>query len=321
MMMTTGQYYGLCALVTVGMQLFFFAIAYGCKFDLVTDFAGSTNFVLIALLTLFLGNSYGVREVTLTTLVCISRLYLGLFLLFRVCTRKKDARFDEVRSNFFIFLGFWVFQMFWAFLCTMPVIYLNARGASISPEKVPLTTLDWIGWAMATFGIAIQVVADIQKYFFRKNPDNRGMFCRVGLWSWSRHPNYYGEMLIWIGAFVVTIPAIPPLDGTVNPSADQVAAGVCTVLSPIFTVVILVFGSGMPTAEGSNLARYYKAGHGKEWEDYVRQTSPIILMPPCLYASLPGCVKLSCCCELPFLKYKEEILLDIVEENKDTAIA
>ncbi len=289
--------YGLCALVTVGMQLAFFAVAYGCKFDLVTDFAGSTNFVLLALLTLGLAGDYGARAVAITVLLVVSRLYLAFFLLFRVCTRKKDARFDEVRDNFFIFLGFWVFQMFWAFVCTMPVIYINMRGAA---ADTALGALDYLGWVVFAIGILLQIVADVQKFFFRRNPDNKGKFCNVGLWQWSRHPNYFGEMLVWIGAFVAVIPCLPAAD---TATAGELAAGILTALSPIFTIVLLVFGSGMPTAEGANLGRYYKAGRGDEWEAYAARTSPVILLPNCLYAALPGALKAACCCELPFLKY------------------
>ena len=124
-------YFGLCALVTVGMQLSFFAVANGCKFDLVTDFAGSTNFVLLAVLTLCLQGGYGVRAVIVTALLCVSRLYLAFFLLLRVCKRKKDARFDEVRGNCLAFFGFWVYQMFWVFLCSLPVIYVNAMEGQL----------------------------------------------------------------------------------------------------------------------------------------------------------------------------------------------
>ena len=84
-------YFALCALLTVAMQLAFFGVANGCKFDLVTDFAGSTNFVLLAVLTLLFQGAYGTRAVVLTALLCVSRLYLAFFLLLRVCKRKKDG--------------------------------------------------------------------------------------------------------------------------------------------------------------------------------------------------------------------------------------
>lgn len=286
------NYYSLCALLTVAMQLSFFAVATTFKFDLVTDFAGSSNFILLAVLTLILSGNGSTRALVLTVMVIISRAYLACFLLFRVCTRKSDARFDETRDDFCKFLGFWFFQMMWAFFVSMPVIYVNSR-ADVNP---PLGAFDYIGWILSFSGIVIQVVADMQKHGFRKDPANRGQFCRVGLWSYSRHPNYFGEILVWTGAFVCTLPVI-------KGNSDQIAAGMATVLSPIFTVLILVFLSGMPTSEGIYLERFYNNGQGEAWEEYAKVTAPIVLMPNSLYRALPDQVKLLCCCELPFLRY------------------
>lgn len=285
-------YYGLSALATVIMQLTFFAIAYGCKFDLVTDFAGSTNFMLLACLSLFLGGNYGTRQVVLTILLCLSRAWLAGFLLTRVCRRKKDARFDEVRGNFFKFLAFWIFQMFWAFTVSMPMVFANSRPAT----DEQLDALDYVGWVIYALALIVQVVADLQKYKFRADPANRGKFCTVGLWGWSRHPNYYGEIMMWWGAFIAVLPMVRQ-DG-------WSAAGVASITSPVFTMIILLFGSGLPTAEGENLRRYYKSGNGDAWEEYASKTSPLVLMPNCLYAALPTCMRRAFCCEFNFLRYK-----------------
>ena len=293
-------YYSLSALITVGLQLACWAIAATCKFDLITDFAGSTNFVVLSVLTVVLGNNFGTRGIAITVLVLVTRLYLAFFLLFRVCTRKKDARFDDVRENCVAFLIFWVFQMFWVFLCMLPVLYINSRGV-VDIHGEPVGGWDYVGWAVFAVGIVIQVFADYQKYFFRKDSDNKGKFCTVGLWGWSRHPNYFGEILIWWGAFICAIPTIPFAHGT----DGQIAAGVVTVLSPLFTMFILIAGSGIPQAEGKNLKRYYDAGRGDEWEAYVNQTPPVVLFPNCFYRALPGVIKGLCCCELGSYKYKK----------------
>jgi len=296
-------YYAMSALITIVLQLICWGIAATCKFDLITDFAGSMNFVLLSVLTLILGGNYGTRGIAITVLVLVTRLYLASFLLFRVCTRKKDARFDEVRDNCLKFLTFWVFQMFWVFLCMMPIMYLNSRGEL--GELLGLTPIggwDYVGWIFFAVGIIIQVVADYQKYFFRKNPDNKGKFCQVGIWNWSRHPNYFGEMLIWWGAFLCVIPTIPFTQG----STGEVAAGIISILSPLFTMLILIGGSGIPQAEGKNLKRYYEAGHGDAWEEYCVRTPPVILFPNCVYRVLPGIVKSIFCCELSSYKYRKE---------------
>lgn len=296
-------YYAISVLLTIVLQLICWAIAATCKFDLITDFAGSMNFVLLSVLTLILGSNYGTRGIAITVLVLVTRLYLALFLLFRVCTRKKDARFDKVRNNCVKFLVFWVFQMFWITTCCLPVVYLNSRGElGELLNLVPIGGWDYAGWITFAVGIIIQVVADYQKYQFRKNPARKELFCDYGMWHWSRHPNYFGEILIWWGAFFCVIPVIPFEKG--EPS--EVAAGIVTILSPLFTMLILIGGSGIPQAEGKNLKRYYDAGRGKEWEDYASQTAPLVLFPNFMYRALPPFIKRICCCELISYKYKNK---------------
>eukprot|EP01051_Picozoa_sp_SAG22_P016539 SAG22_NODE_2353_length_2674_cov_1.846990_2_plen_253_part_01 len=243
------HYFVLGAIVTVAFQLACFAVAWRLRVDTLTDLAGSANFVLLALLALFLGGRLTLRPVVLTSLLCASRLELASFLLYRVCKRKRDARFDEMRESFGAFLGFWVFQMFWAFVVTMPVMFVNSDAASAPPTV--LEPADIVGWALFGVGFAVQVVADLTKYKFRADPANRGKFCAVGVWRWSRHPNYFGEMLLVWGLFVGSLPVIT--------RAENTAAGWLTVLSPLFTMLILLFVSGLPTAEGAALARFYTA--------------------------------------------------------------
>jgi steroid 5-alpha reductase family enzyme len=288
--------YGLTAIITVFMQLFFFAIAYGCKFDLVTDLAGSSNFVLLVVLTLLLGpgGAGRARPLTLTALVTVTRAQLALFLLYRVCRRSKDARFDETRESFFRFLVFWIFQMFWAWLNTLPVIFVNSLPEDQQP---PIGLLDGIGWATFALGFLTQVVADMQKYAFRADPANRGKFCSTGFWAVSRHPNYFGEIAMWWGIWISALSAIQESD---SPGAAWV-----TLLGPLWTMFILLFLSGLPFAEGSSLARYYQdSEEGKRWDEYRERTSPVVPLPPALYARLPPFVKRGFFCEFKFLEYR-----------------
>ena len=133
----------------------------------------------------------------LTSLVCVTRLELGAYLLYRVLKRGKDARFDELRNNCLKFFGFWVFQMLWAFLVSTPLIYVNA--SDVDP---PLGPADYVGWAMVAVGFLFQVAADMQKNSFRSDPANAKKVCRVGVWYYSRHPNFAGEILLWWGVFL-----------------------------------------------------------------------------------------------------------------------
>jgi steroid 5-alpha reductase family enzyme len=188
----------LTGLVTIGLQLVCFFIAYLLQFDKITDFAGSANFVLLALLTFFAGGSgwaqggsaLSARAAILTGLVCLTRVELAAYLLYRVLARGKDERFDAIRLNFLPFLAFWVFQMLWVWGVTLPVIFVNTEVS-----RAPLGAADAVGIAMWALGFALQVLADVQKNAFRSDEANRGKWCDVGLWKWSRHPNYFGEIL------------------------------------------------------------------------------------------------------------------------------
>ena len=188
----------LTGLVTVALQLVCFFIAYLLQFDKITDFAGSGNFVLLALLTFFVGGSgwaaggaaLNARAAILTALVVVTRVELALYLLYRVLMRGKDERFDAIRLNFVPFLVFWIFQMVWVWGVCLPVIFVNTEVS-----RAPLGAADGVGIAMWAIGFVVQIVADVEKNTFRSNPANSGKCCDIGLWKWSRHPNYFGEIL------------------------------------------------------------------------------------------------------------------------------
>ena len=189
MVWTVGLIFALCLGVTVAMQCSFFAIAFLCAFDKVTDLAGSTNFIVLGVLTLFLHEQgfaledITTRQLVLTSLVCITRAELAAYLLYRVLKRGRDSRFDEIRSRCLSFFGFWVYQMLWVYLVSAPLIYVNA-----SAEDPPLGPCDYIGWAMIVVGFVLEVAADVQKNAFRSDPANAKSVCTVGVWRYSRHP-------------------------------------------------------------------------------------------------------------------------------------
>lgn len=105
-------YLAITFLVTVAYQLFFFAIAFSFKFDKLTDFAGGTNFVVLAIITLaFSGDRDHARQIVCSIFIMLWGIRLSGFLLFRILKTGKDDRFDDKRDKFFPFLGFWIFQM------------------------------------------------------------------------------------------------------------------------------------------------------------------------------------------------------------------
>jgi steroid 5-alpha reductase family enzyme len=275
------NYVGISILVTVGMQLSFFFVAYTCQFDKVTDLAGSANFVLLALLTFFLSQTQYTRQIVITSFVCIWGARLGSYLLYRVLKRGKDDRFDEMREKFWSFLGFWIFQILWVFIVSLPVIFVNAAQVD-----VPLNAGDYIGWAIWAVGFLLESSADYTKDRFSSDPQNKGKILQSGVWSVTRHPNYAGEIFVWIGIFITSAQVFNAND----------RAAFASIVSPIFTFVILMFLSGVNLAEDRYDERY---GALPEYMDYKNSIAPLIPFPKTIYRVLPSFFKCLFCCEFP----------------------
>ncbi|CAI5489488.1 unnamed protein product [Closterium sp. Naga37s-1] len=242
-------------------------------------FSGTTNFIVLALLTSFLSGTWYLRQVLVTSLVVIWGLRLGLFLLFRILAWGEDHRFDQTRNNVLQFAIFWVFQAVWVWVVSLPVTIVNATVT----RNPPLGPVDALGCALWAAGVLLEGAADQQKLRFKADAANRGHWCDVGVWSWSRHPNYCGEILAWVGVLVVS--------SAVLQGWQWVA-----VASPLFTATILLFLSGMPLLEESANKKF---GQRADYLQYRANTSPLIPLPPGLYAMLPHFIKFAFFLELP----------------------
>jgi steroid 5-alpha reductase family enzyme len=277
-------------LATVAFQLLCFSVAATLRIDKITDLAGCTNFIALAIMTLLMGSpAPTVRQTVLTLFVCVSRAELGLFLLYRVLKRGRDSRFDTIRDSCCVFLVFWIWQMMWCFVVSLSVIYVNSAPV----PDAPLGAADFVGWGLIVVGFALQVWADLIKLRFRSNPDNTEQVCTLGPWYYSRHPNFCGEVLLWWGCFVCGIPVF-----------HQSTAGWATVVSPIFTMLVLLCVTGIPQAEGQSSKRWFDGGAAQvRYETYFESTPPLWLCPPLLYRRLPKIVKLVICFELPIYRY------------------
>ncbi|CDO98359.1 unnamed protein product [Coffea canephora] len=267
------------AIVTVGYQFFFFIITFLLRFDKVTDFAGSSNFVILAVLTLVLKGSWHFRQVILSLLAVLWGLRLALFLLMRILQWGEDRRFDEMRNNLGKLAVFWTFQAVWVWTVSLPVTIVNA-----SDRDPSLEARDVIGWIMWSVGILIEATADQQKLTYKNNPENRGRWCNVGVWKYSRHPNYFGEILLWWGIFVASTPVLKGAEWLV-------------IFGPIFLTLLLLFLSGIPLLEDSADKKF---GGVAAYRDYKKTTSPLIPLPPALYGNLPIWIKATFLFEFPF---------------------
>ncbi|XP_024545862.1 uncharacterized protein LOC9660991 [Selaginella moellendorffii] len=272
------NFLALTAIITILYQGLFFAIAATFKFDKVTDFAGSTNFVLLAFLTAVINGTWFTRQIVLTLLVFVWGTRLAAFLLIRILKWGEDRRFDDKRNNLGAFAIFWIMQAAWVWTVSLPVTIANA-----SDMDPPLEARDAIGWFLWICGIVIEMTSDYQKLKFKEDMDNRDKWCDIGFWSVSRHPNYFGEMLLWWGIFAAASPVF---------RGGQWAA----IFGPLFLMAILLFLSGLPLLEASADKKY---GSNPAYRMYKETTSPLIPFPPTKYAQLPPWVKKTFFFEFP----------------------
>ncbi|KAK7902809.1 hypothetical protein LTR67_002455 [Exophiala xenobiotica] len=312
-------YLAITLLVTVGYQLLGFSIAFTCQFDKLTDFAGGTNFIILSVLTLSLSPTHTARQIPASTFLALWALRLSGFLLFRILKTGHDTRFDDKRSRFFPFLGFWTFQALWVWTVSLPVTILNSpRVTSASHGGHPAfgTPADIVGIIMYAVGFLVEAVADVQKYRFRSssnanNASSRSNTCDVGLFSWSRHPNYFGEILVQFAIFTLAIS--PSAYGYISPSEDggAYAAQYSSILGAVFLTVLLLFVSGLTLQERPGAKKKFEKDgpDGDGWlryKDWLDRTSILIPMPPAVWRRLPTVVKRTVGCEWPIYVFKPE---------------
>ncbi|KDQ06856.1 hypothetical protein BOTBODRAFT_192793 [Botryobasidium botryosum FD-172 SS1] len=310
-------YLAITLLVTVGYQLSGFAIAWTFKFDKVTDFTGGSNFFVLSLLTLLLGNTFHTRNIVASVLVMVWGARIAGFLLFRVLKTGKDSRFDEIRSHFFKFLGFWIAQILWVWIVSLPVTILNSPKVSdtLRGGNNPAfgTGRDIAGIVLWGVGWLTETIADAQKYRFKASKPPKDQPTNVGLWAWCRHPPYFGEILCWWGIWTLCLS--PSTNGHITSGARS--AQYAAILSPLFTSFILLFGSGIPTAAKPQAKKFFllthspqaKEEHALAWSNYkgyLDRTSVLIPLPPPLYKPLPGAIKHTILLDFPMYRFDEE---------------
>ncbi|HSQ16765.1 MAG TPA: DUF1295 domain-containing protein [Anaerolineales bacterium] len=219
------------------------------------DLTGSLTYVSVITLALIFSQGIDARAILLWAMVVIWALRLGTFLVRRIHKAGKDDRFDELKPSFLRFLNVWTIQGLWVTF-TMAA----ALVAITTTKRVELDLFALIGFLIWIFGFAMEAVSDLQKSRFNADPANKGKFIHTGLWSRSRHPNYFGEIVIWIGVAVI---ALPVLQGW-----QWVA-----LISPIFVTLLLTKVSGVPLLEKKADEKW---GGQPEYEAYKKRTPVLI---------------------------------------------
>lgn len=223
--------FALAVAIAFAVQWIAYVPAALAQTDRFFDATGSITYISVTATLLMLSPQLDARSIILGALVIVWAARLGSFLLVRNLRSGGDDRFAEIRVAPLRFLSVWTIQGLW--------VSLTAAAAWIaisSSESAPLDWSAWLGLGVWAIGFATEVTADLQKSHFKANPANRGAFIRTGLWSVVRHPNYLGEILLWVGVLVV---AAPMLRGW-----QWVA-----LLSPLFVILLLTRVSGIPLLE------------------------------------------------------------------------
>ena len=251
--------FALCGLLAFVINWVVFVPSYLAQTERFFDLAGSLTYVTVIGTALLATAATDPRSLLLAALVLVWAIRLGTFLFSRINREGKDGRFDELKTSFSRFLGAWTLQGLWVFLT------LACASAAITSEGVrPLGGAALVGALIWAVGFAIEVVADRQKRRFRTDPENRGRFIQSGLWAWSRHPNYFGEIVLWVGVAII---AYPELAGWQY----------VTLVSPLFVYLLLTRVSGIPLLEERAQAKW---GEDPEYQAYRNRTPELVMRRP-----------------------------------------
>ncbi len=222
------------------------------------DLTGSFTYILAILFALYSTNSsqgLDLGSLIIGAAIIIWAVRLGSFLFMRIHKDKKDGRFDSIKTSFSQFFMTWTLQGMWVFICSSAALVAIAN-----PSGVVINSVFILGLALFVLGFVVEVIADNQKSAFRSMPENKDQFINEGLWSRSRHPNYFGEITLWAG---VTVMGISTFEGM----------NYLAIFSPIFSYLLLVYVSGVRMLEYRGNKKW---GHLDDYKNYKENTPKLI---------------------------------------------
>jgi steroid 5-alpha reductase family enzyme len=247
--------FALCVALTYLIQWIVFIPSYLKQTEKFFDLTGSLTYISVITIGLLLSAAIDARAVLLWALVVIWAVRLGTFLFRRIRKAGKDDRFDELKPSFIRFLNVWTIQALWVTF-TMAA----ALVAITTTVRKDLDAYALVGFLIWVFGFAFEVIADSQKSRFTADPANKDRFIQTGLWSKSRHPNYFGEIMLWIGVAVIALPVLTGLQWV-------------ALISPLFVALLLTRVSGVPLLEAKADKKW---GGQPDYEEYKKKT-PVLL--------------------------------------------
>ena len=241
------------------IQWISFIFAYTKQTEMYFDLTGSLTYIFIVILAVVLSPKVDFRGYLIMSMVIVWAARLGSFLYKRIKKAGEDSRFTDIKPSFVRFLNVWNIQGLWVSLTLAAALTVIT-----TMNKIEFSVVGWVGLIVWLIGITIEAISDQQKTNFRNKPENKGKFIYQGLWSWSRHPNYFGEILLWIGIAIIAIPVLQGWQWLM-------------LISPLFVFLLITRVSGVPQLESRADEKW---GGQDDYETYKKNTSVLIPMPP-----------------------------------------
>ena len=251
--------FAICGLIAFAVQWICFIPSWFLHSERFFDLVGSATYLTVAVVSLLAIPKIDTRSVLLGLMICLWGLRLGTFLFARVQAVGHDARFNLIKHKFAWFLMTWTVQGLWVLITSSA-----ALAAITSSKRSDFGIIGIIGIILWLTGFVIEIVADEQKRKFKLDPSKQNSFITDGLWSWSQHPNYFGEIVLWIGVSLVALPGL---------SSWQYF----TLISPVFVFILLTRISGLPMLNSAARKRW---GDDPEFLAYKKSTPVLIPRPP-----------------------------------------
>jgi steroid 5-alpha reductase family enzyme len=251
--------FAIAAILAYAINWTIFVPSYLARTERYFDLTGSLTYGIVVIVSVVLSDDLDGRALVVAGAVLVWAARLGSFLFRRVRRDGGDGRFDAIKTDLLRFLMTWSLQALWVLLTVAA-----ALAVITSDDRSDVDAFLIVGLGLWLVGFAIEVVADRQKRTFRADPANHDRFITTGLWAWSRHPNYFGEITLWTG---IALTAVPILSGW----------RWIVLISPVFVAILLTRISGIPLLERRAEKRW---GDDPAFRAYTDATPKLIPRPP-----------------------------------------
>ncbi len=243
-------------LIAFLIQWVLFIPAYIFQTEKFYDLSGSLTYISIVSFCFYnnyeLGN-INLGNIIISILIIIWAIRLGSFLFIRIKKAGEDIRFREIKKSPSRFFMTWTLQGMWVSLCSACALAGIANGIEIN-------SYFYVGVLIFVIGFSTEIIADNQKSIFRKDLNNKDKFISSGLWKYSRHPNYLGEITLWLGISIISFSSLSDWE-------------LITLISPVFTYLLLVYVSGIRILDYNGNKKW---GHLESYKEYKKKTPRLI---------------------------------------------